>query len=526
MHVGRLLAARTGGAAVRAFESSARALNWRRRPWASAAATGATSSTSSAAAGGEEEEEEDHRDTLRATLRDLPGPVASALADELLLCGALSASVDEFRPPGAAEQKLFGARGRDGSDEEQGTESGGGGSYPSSPSSSSDSAAVFWDRCTLTAIFDRGADVPAALRRASLLAGLDPSSAGALLQPGAAELSEARASEWLDCLRGAFSPVFVEGKGEGGAGGRGLWILPEGCSLPQSPPPQEGGNASASASASSSSSSSSPPPVVVRLTPGLAFGTGDHPTTKMCLRWLAQEEVTRALCARGGRGGGVGGGGEGEREREREQREGGASLLDFGTGSGVLAAAAIALGCRSAVGTDVDPLALTAAAENAALNAAADAEEEEGDGAAAPSPPAPAPPPPPPPLLRTVLVSPDPPPRAGTTPDDDGDDDDESKDDPVGPPGSFDVVVANILQGPLLSLAPSLARYARPGAPVAVSGVLASQARAVAAAFAAAGVDLEEFDRERCGDGGGGGGGRGGEGEEGWWVCLSGRKRL
>jgi len=501
MHVGRLLAARTGGAAVRDFKSSARAVN-RRQHWAAAA-----TSTSTPAATGEDEEQQpqqqqQQQDTLRATLRDLPGPVASVLADELLLCGALSASVDEYRAPGGAEQELFGARGRDGSGGGGGgAEEGEGGSFPS-PSDADGSAALLWDRCTLTAIFGEDADVPAALREASLAASVDPSSLPA------AELSQARASEWLDALRGAFSPVFVEGKGRGreGGGGRGLWILPEGCSLPRreegcSPTRQEGegeegGRASSPSSAAASSSPPPsppppPPPVVVRLTPGLAFGTGDHPTTRMCLRWLATADVTRALRARGGGGGGRGGG-----------RGGGASLLDFGTGSGVLAAAAIALGCPSAVGTDVDPLALTAAAENAALNVPPTA-------AAAPPP------------LRTALVSPDPPPPGGEGLRSSSGD---RLEDPVGPPGSFDVVVANILRGPLVRLAPSLGRWAAPGAPVAVSGVLASQAADVARAFAAAGVELAEFDRERCG--GGGGGSEGEAGEEGWWVCLSGRKSL
>ena len=483
MQLGRLIAAaRTGSAAVRAFGPSARASN-RRRHWATAAASASTTE--------EEEQQPQQQDTLRATLRDLPGPVASALADELLLCGAFSASVDEFRPPGAAEQRIFGARGRDGGDNGDGEkERSEGGSFPSP----SDSAAVFWDRCTLTAIFDKDADVSSALREASLLAGVD-----SLTLPEV-EFSEARAAEWLESLRGAFSPVFIDSKEDrdgGGKGGRGLWILPEGCSLPQ----HEEGEASLSTSASSSASSdSASSPVVVRLTPGLAFGTGDHPTTRMCLRWLATEEVTAALNARGGGGGAEEGGGAGGGSGGGEL---GASLLDFGTGSGVLVAAAIALGCRSAVGTDVDPLALTAAAENAALNAPQITSTAATSTAAAETAVATSSA-----LLRTVLVSPDPPPPRG----------ENSSDDPVGPPGCFDVVVANILQGPLIKLAPDLSSYAKPGAALAVSGVLASQAKDVAAAFEAVGVYLKEFDRERCGGGG--------EGEEGWWVCLSGQKRL
>jgi hypothetical protein len=73
-------------------------------------------------------------------------------------------------------------------------------------------------------------------------------------------------------------------------------------------------------------------------------------------------------------------------------------------------------------------------------------------------------------------------------------------------------------------LAPLLARLARPGAPLAVSGVLASQSPEVVAAFERAGVELAEFARERCGDSGDDVDDDG-RGEAGWWVCLSGRKR-
>lgn len=468
MHLSRLLSIRMNVSAVRTFAPT-RALH-RQMPHSSSSTAATSTSTDE-----EQPQQPQQQDTLRATLRDLPGPVVSALADELLLCGAFSASVDEYRAPGSAEQKIFGARGRDG---RRDACDDGGGSFRSP---SKDSGAVFWDRCTLTAIFDPAADVSAALTEASLAAGVDCS---VLPEP---ELSEARASEWLDALRGAFSPVFIEAGSE--TGGRGLWILPEGCSLP----PQAGEVSPSSPSSSSGGSKGDRDEekeradVVVRLTPGLAFGTGAHPTTRMCLRWLATDEVVRALRARGG----------------RDEQEGGASLLDFGTGSGVLSAAAIALGCRFAVGTDIDPLALTAAEENAALNASP---PSMAAAEAAPPPP-----------LRTVLVPPDPPEQSAEI------SGDEDKHDSVGPPGSFDVVVANILRGPLLRLAPALARYAAPGAPVAVSGVLASQAKDVAAAFAGAGVELTEFARERCGwDGREEASG----GEEGWWVCLSGRKRL
>jgi ribosomal protein L11 methyltransferase len=78
--------------------------------------------------------------------------------------------------------------------------------------------------------------------------------------------------------------------------------------------------------------------IVLRLDPGLAFGTGSHPTTRLCLEWL------RATVARGD------------------------TVLDYGCGSGILAIAAAKLGAREVTGTDIDPQALRASAANARAN--------------------------------------------------------------------------------------------------------------------------------------------------------------
>jgi ribosomal protein L11 methyltransferase len=78
--------------------------------------------------------------------------------------------------------------------------------------------------------------------------------------------------------------------------------------------------------------------VVIRLDPGLAFGTGTHPTTALCLEWLDGIDLA------------------------------GKTLLDYGCGSGVLAIAALKLGCRSATAMDIDPQALIATRQNAADN--------------------------------------------------------------------------------------------------------------------------------------------------------------
>ena len=98
----------------------------------------------------------------------------------------------------------------------------------------------------------------------------------------------------------------------------GLWIIPSWCEAPPA---------------------AAPPAVAVVLEPGLAFGTGDHPTTRLCLAWLSS--------------GGVAPGDE---------------VMDYGCGSGVLAVASLALGASRAAGTDIDPLAVQSAKANAALN--------------------------------------------------------------------------------------------------------------------------------------------------------------
>src|SRR5207344_2865773 len=98
--------------------------------------------------------------------------------------------------------------------------------------------------------------------------------------------------------------------------GRRLWVCPHDQS-----PPQAAEDA-----------------VVVWLDPGLAFGTGTHPTTAMCLEWLDATDL-----------------------HDRD-------VIDFGCGSGILAIAALKLGARSALGVDIDPQALTATVDNARRN--------------------------------------------------------------------------------------------------------------------------------------------------------------
>jgi ribosomal protein L11 methyltransferase len=104
--------------------------------------------------------------------------------------------------------------------------------------------------------------------------------------------------------------------------GQRTWIVPWNHDLP------EGADA--------------PDAAVVRLDPGLAFGSGTHQTTALCLQWLDGLASEGALAD--------------------------ATVLDFGCGSGILALAALKLGAAGAVGVDNDPQALTATADNAQRN--------------------------------------------------------------------------------------------------------------------------------------------------------------
>lgn len=161
--------------------------------------------------------------------------------------------------------------------------------------------------------------------------------------------------------------------------GRRLWICPGGQRAPD------------------------PEAVILELDPGLAFGTGTHPTTALCLEWLDAAPLA------------------------------GCSVLDYGCGSGVLALAALALGATGACALDIDPQAWLATHQNARRNrleAGLEVVEAIAPGA-----------------------------------------------------GPWDVVLANILAGPLIRLAPALARHTRPGGDLLLAGLLDEQAESVAVAY-------------------------------------------
>ncbi|KAF1705750.1 50S ribosomal protein L11 methyltransferase [Pseudoxanthomonas suwonensis] len=162
-----------------------------------------------------------------------------------------------------------------------------------------------WKSLVLTALFDADADALALL---AALESFDPS-----LDWSSASFRTVEDQDWERVWLDQFQPMRF---------GERTWIVPWNHELPA-----EADVADAA---------------VVRLDPGLAFGSGTHPTTALCLRWLD----------------GLAGSGLLQ----------GARVLDFGCGSGILALAALKLGAAQAVGVDNDPQAVQASLDNALRN--------------------------------------------------------------------------------------------------------------------------------------------------------------
>lgn len=217
-----------------------------------------------------------------------------------------------------------------------------------------------WALNVLTALFDEAADAPAII--AAIAAEQDWRA------PVVYTLSHVEEQDWVRLAQSQFEPIRVSSR---------LWILPSWHVAPD------------------------PDAINLIVDPGLAFGTGSHPTTRLCLQWL------------------------------EAHLKGGETVLDYGCGSGILAIAAMRLGARAVVGTDLDPQALIASRTNAAIN-----------------------------RVTCEFVAPD-----------------ALRD------GTHDIVVANILTNPLKVLAPALAGRVHPGGRIVLSGILVNQAAAVIAAY-------------------------------------------
>jgi ribosomal protein L11 methyltransferase len=157
-----------------------------------------------------------------------------------------------------------------------------------------------WDRCVVSALCKADADCGALLAEAAEQAGF--------AETPAYRTERVEDADWVRVIQAQFAPIEVA---------KHLWIVPSWCQPPD------------------------PPALTITLDPGLAFGTGTHPTTRLCIDWLARRVA------------------------------GGERVLDYGCGSGILAIAATKLGAAAALGVDIDPDAVVAARANAARNAAA-----------------------------------------------------------------------------------------------------------------------------------------------------------
>lgn len=218
-----------------------------------------------------------------------------------------------------------------------------------------------WERSRVIALAAEEADHSALVAEAADACGLD-SVPSFVLRPVADQ-------DWVRLTQSQFEPIHI---------GQRIWVVPSWHAAPD------------------------PGALVLELDPGLAFGTGSHPTTRLCMEWLEQHV------------------------------QAGASVLDYGCGSGILAMVASKLGAQPVVGVDIDPQAIEAARANSARN---------GCG------------------ITYAL--------------------------PEGfDPACFDIVVANILSSPLKLLAPMLSGRVAAGGHLILSGILARQAEEVAAAYA------------------------------------------
>ncbi len=223
-------------------------------------------------------------------------------------------------------------------------------------------ATPVWDRTHVVALYPAEVDIDAVL--AALAERLAPE-----VLPDY-RLSPLEDKDWTRAWMDAFEPMRF---------GERLWIVP---SWHQAPDPKG---------------------VNILLDPGLAFGTGTHPTTRLCLGWLDGHPTT------------------------------GQTVIDYGCGSGILAIAAALLGAGSVHGVDNDPQALLASRDNAERN---DVSE------------------------RLELYLPE-----------------------AFPEIQAELLLANILAGPLVSLAPKLAGHVKPGGHIVLSGILPEQADQVREAY-------------------------------------------
>lgn len=242
-----------------------------------------------------------------------------------------------------------------------------------------------WNTTRVIGLFAADTDIPAVL--ASLQQQLES------VPLPAWHLNPLEDRDWVRAWMDDFQPMRF---------GERLWICPTGYTPPQ------------------------PQAVNILLDPGLAFGTGTHPTTAMCLRWLDAHAPQ------------------------------GLAVIDYGCGSGILAIAACKLGARHASGVDTDPQALLATHDNAEKNRVSD-------------------------CIDVYLPA-------------------DFHSQPV------PLLLANILAGPLQSLAPRFSELVEPAGHIVLSGILAEQAELVIQQYQTT-FDIQLVEQQED------------------WVCLAGQRR-
>ena len=233
-----------------------------------------------------------------------------------------------------------------------------------------------WERSTLTILMDDSFDWRPALEDAARSLGIET--------PPVSSDETVPDVDWVRVTQAQFQPIQASSR---------LWIVP---SWAESPAPES---------------------LNMKMDPGVAFGTGSHPTTHLCIQWLD------------------------------ENMPAGASVLDYGCGTGILAIAAAMFGASDVCGCDIDPLAVEASRFNAENNG-----------------------------VKGFFCLPDELPPART----------------------YNVVVANILCNPLIRLAPCLCARVAPGGSLVLSGILSDQVDSIIEAYRRAdpGIRLRRWKQE------------------------------
>jgi ribosomal protein L11 methyltransferase len=226
-----------------------------------------------------------------------------------------------------------------------------------------------WERSRVVALVDENSDYAALIAAASEASNLE-------FVP-AYDLRSVAEQDWVRLTQSQFEPIHI---------GKNIWVVPSWHDAPD------------------------PAALILELDPGLAFGTGSHPTTRLCMEWLESNVAAQPSQP---------------------------SVLDYGCGSGILALVAKKVGADTVIGVDIDPQALQSAEFNSSRN-----------------------------HCQIDYLLPD----------------DFARAYPAGT--RFDIVVANILSGPLMLMAPMLASRVAPGGALVLSGILAAQAESVIASYA------------------------------------------